>query len=365
MSLQRGSFGIEFDDRPGFPYQKLWWTAVLIPLIALPLLFFRGCQCDRGPLEVTDDLAPPTNQEVSELKAVRPRPSVLEHFRQSWWKAPADDKHKRQAADAAEKESWMDALPSTLLPSVQKQSPEVRRLLAQVTGCEAADDLVGARRLFRGLLVRSDAEELRAFVERRIGEINVALLYADRPSPEKVRHRVEAGDLVERLTRQYGNTQEYLLKANGIEKPERLRIGREIWVLKNPVFELTVFKAAGTSVLTLNGRFFKRYPSGVGKPAESPNGIYVVRSRVRKPASPSPEHGEAEPDAPRSRPGSFWISLGATGDTPETEGLGLHGTWNESTLGRQVDAGRIRFSNADIEELYTLLPAGTVVNITE
>ena len=63
--------------------------------------------------------------------------------------------------------------------------------------------------------------------------------------------------------------------------------------------------------------------------------------------------------------GASWISLAATGETPEVAGFGLHGTWNESTLGRQVDAGRIRFSNADIEELYVLLSAGSLVNVTE
>jgi lipoprotein-anchoring transpeptidase ErfK/SrfK len=103
----------------------------------------------------------------------------------------------------------------------------------------------------------------------------------------------------------------------------------------------------------------------VGKLAESPSGVYAVRSRTKKPVYQSPEHGEAEFGNPRNILGACWISLAATGETQEAEGLGLHGTWSESTLGRQVDAGRIRFSNADIEELYTLLPAGAVVNITE
>jgi lipoprotein-anchoring transpeptidase ErfK/SrfK len=131
------------------------------------------------------------------------------------------------------------------------------------------------------------------------------------------------------------------------------------------VFELTVFKKDGTAVLTLNGQYFKRYPIGVGKPEESPSGTYVVRSRVKKPAYRSAEHGEVPFGSPKNILGVYWIALAATGETTETTGLGLHGTWNESSLGRPSDEGRVRFRNADVEELALLLPGGALVNVTE
>jgi lipoprotein-anchoring transpeptidase ErfK/SrfK len=118
-------------------------------------------------------------------------------------------------------------------------------------------------------------------------------------------------------------------------------------------------------VLTLNGQFFKRSPIGVGKPGESPNGPYAVRSRVKKPAYRSPEPGEVPFGDPKNILGSAWIGLAASGETPDAVGFGLHGTWNESSLGRSADEGRIRVRNADIEELYTLMPLGARVNVTE
>ena len=360
MSLQRGSFGIEFDERQGFPYQKLWWAVFLIPVIALAVLFFRGCHGDAARTAFSDDPMQQSRQEASELKAGRQRPSVLKHFLQTWWSAPAENRREveAQAAPPEPQKGWLASVPPKVLSSVQKQSPEVRKLLEQVAARETADDLVGARLVFRQLLVRKDAEEIRAFVERKIGEINIALIFSDHPMPEKVKHRIESGDLIAKLTKKFGNTQDYLLKANGIEKPELLRIGREIWVLKNPVFELTIFKRGGSAVLTLNGLFFKSYPVGAGKDEDTPNGTYVVRSRVKKPVYNGSDQGNPVV-------GASWISLAATGETPEVAGFGLHGTWNEAAFGRQVDAGRIRFSNTDIEELYVLLPAGTLVNVTE
>ena len=360
MSLQRGSFGIEFDERQGFQYQKLWWAVVLIPVVALTVLYFRGCGGDVVRTTFSDDPMQQSRQEASELKAERERPSVLKHFLQTWWSAPSEVKREAepQTVTLEPKKGWMASVPPNVLSTVQKQSADVKRLLEQIAACETADDLVAERQIFRQLLIRKEAEEIRAFVERKIGEINTTLLFSDRPMPEKVKHRIESGDLIAKLTKKYGNTQDYLLKANGIEKPELLRVGREIWVMKNPVFELTVFKKGGSAVLTLNGLFFKRYPISVGKASDSPNGTYAVRSRAKKPVHTNTEQDNSTQDV-------SWISLAATEETPDVSGFGLHGTWNEAALGRQVDAGRIRFSNTDIEELYILLPVGSLVNVTE
>lgn len=365
MSLQRGSFGIEFDERQGFPYRKLWWSVVLIPVVSVAVLFVRGCPGDATPDALDEDPAHAARYDAPEVKAERERPSLFRHFFQKWTRSPPADKSDAAPAAPLQGDGWMASTAQQPLPGAKNQSAEVKRLLEQAAAKEVEDDLVGARLVFRQLLVRKDAEEVRPFVERKIGTLNKALVFTDRPMPEKAKHRIASGDLVGKLSKRYGCTQDYLLRANGIDKPELLRIGREIWVLTNPVFELTVFKKGGSAVLTLNGQFFKRYPIGAGKPEECPSGTYTVRSRVKKPVYRSPEHGEVPFGNSKNILGSCWISLTATGETSEAPGFGLHGTWNESTLGRPSDAGRIRFRNADIEELYTLLPAGSLVNVTE
>ena len=56
--------------------------------------------------------------------------------------------------------------------------------------------------------------------------------------------------------------------------------------------------------------------------------------------------------------GTHWLAL----DVP---GYGIHGTWQPETIGKQASAGCIRLVNAEIEELFTLVPVGTPVTITE
>jgi lipoprotein-anchoring transpeptidase ErfK/SrfK len=59
------------------------------------------------------------------------------------------------------------------------------------------------------------------------------------------------------------------------------------------------------------------------------------------------------------------MTLRATGSTPDVRGYGIHGTWDESTIGKSESAGCIRMKNRDVEELYVLLPPGTPVTIGE
>jgi hypothetical protein len=366
MSLQRGSYGIEFDDRQGFPYQKLWWLAGLVPVAALCALFLRGCPRDAAPSALDEDPALAARFDAPEVQAQREKPSFLRHFFRGWSAAPAAaTAAAAQGAAPADSSGWKSSAATKAPPGAQGLAPEVKRQLDQAAACVAADDLVGARKLYRRVLVLKDAESVRPFIEKRLGALNTTLAFADRPMPEKVKHRIAEGDFVSKLAKRYGCTQEYILRANGIDKPEQLRVGREIWALDHPVFELTIFKREGCAVLTLNGQYFKRYAAGVGRPEESPSGTYAVRSRVKKPAYRSAQHGEVPFGNPKNILGTYWISLDATGETTQTTGFGLHGTWNEASLGRASDEGRIRFRNEDIEELAALLPAGALVNVTE
>ena len=370
MSLQRGSYGIEYDERQSSSVRKFWMLVALVPLAALGFLFFRGCGAGHpDALPADDGVGRNRRYEAApEVKVERERPALVKHFLQRWWPedASAADKNNAPAQNPGKESGWRGAKaapPSA--PTAKVQSPEVRQLLDQSAAREAEDDRVGARLILQQVLVRRDADDVREFAERKIGSLNTALVFADAPMPEKVKHRVAAGDLIGKLAKQYGCTQEYILKVNGIDKPELLRVGREIWVLKNPAFELIVFKRNNSAVLTLNNLFFKRYTVGVGASASVPGGTYAIRGKIKKPAYQASENGEVAFGNPQNILGTRWIALAATGATPEAKGFGLHGTWNESMLGRQVDAGRVRFRNADIEELCLLLVDGTPVNVAE
>jgi len=59
------------------------------------------------------------------------------------------------------------------------------------------------------------------------------------------------------------------------------------------------------------------------------------------------------------------MTLRATGDTEDVRGYGIHGTWEPSSIGKAESAGCIRMRNEEVEELYSLIPNGTAVEIVE
>ena len=72
-----------------------------------------------------------------------------------------------------------------------------------------------------------------------------------------------------------------------------------------------------------------------------------------------PAGGKAIPYGdPGNLLGTHWLAL----DRP---GYGLHGTWEPESIGSQSSAGCVRLLNEEIEELYSILPKGTVVTIVE
>ncbi len=46
-------------------------------------------------------------------------------------------------------------------------------------------------------------------------------------------------------------------------------------------------------------------------------------------------------------------------------GYGIHGTIEPKELGKQVTQGCVRMNNAEVEELYAIIPQGTEVTIIE
>ena len=46
-------------------------------------------------------------------------------------------------------------------------------------------------------------------------------------------------------------------------------------------------------------------------------------------------------------------------------GYGIHGTIEPQNLGKQVTEGCVRMVNADVEELFIIVPTGTEVTIVD
>ena len=167
------------------------------------------------------------------------------------------------------------------------------------------------------------------------------------------------GDFLGKLAATFNTPVALIAKANNIQGAN-IRIGEALRLIDGNAhaFALTVSKSRNDLLVALDGKYFKRYRVSTGENNKTPVGTFKIVDKIPQPPWHKPG-GKAIPYGdPENQLGTHWLAL----DLP---GYGIHGTWEPDSIGKQTSAGCVRMLNGDVEELYTILPKGTLVTITE
>jgi LysM repeat protein len=227
---------------------------------------------------------------------------------------------------------------------------------------QAIEDLIatGALREARdqAFLLREQTPDpvARREVDRLLGDLHTRMVFSKAPLQEKVWHTVRAGDTLGKLANQYDSTVDSISAINQLQN-NLIRVGDRLQILTG-TFRCVVHKTRNEMEVTLNHRFFKRYLVGTGTDSSTPEGEYLITLRLRNPIWYRPDGATIPYGDPENLLGTHYLKLNVSG-------IGLHGTWEPESVGSQSSAGCVRLVNQDIEELYHLLPEGTVVIITD
>ena len=213
-----------------------------------------------------------------------------------------------------------------------------------------------ARRLALDVLAASSNDAGRTDAESILNEVNIDLVLTPRDMDEKVEYVVAPGDSLEKIAKKFNTTVDLVRKSNDI-KGSLIRAGDRLRILQG-TFSVAVSKSANDLVLSLDGKFFKRYRVGTGQYNKTPVGDFVINDRIAQPTWWRPDGKSIPFGDPENLLGTHWLSI-------NVKGYGLHGTWEPDTIGKQLSAGCVRLLNEDIEQLYTLLPLGTPVSIRD
>jgi hypothetical protein len=110
--------------------------------------------------------------------------------------------------------------------------------------------------------------------------------------------------------------------------------------------------------LYYGSELWKTYPVAVGKPeTPSPQGDLWITVKVSNPTWYPGGGRRPVPAGPANPLGRLWLGL-------DRKGYGIHGNNQAQTVGLPVSHGCFRMNNADMEELFGLVPVGTPVQIT-
>ena len=177
------------------------------------------------------------------------------------------------------------------------------------------------------------------------------------PAPElpNVDYSVQSGDNLTAIAKKHGVTVDMIRQANGIAG-DRLNIGQK---LRIPTYKLSIWvdKSDNTLVLKGDDQVIKTYSVATGKNNSTPVGAFKITDKLENPtwfkAGAVKKSGD-----PENALGTRWMGITA-------KGYGIHGTIEPDSIGTQSTAGCVRMLNAEVEELYKLVPPGTEVTITD
>jgi tetratricopeptide (TPR) repeat protein len=175
---------------------------------------------------------------------------------------------------------------------------------------------------------------------------SLSLLLADYPSNYLSYLPLETLSKTNALTGQYDGKGGWVYDASATEISQMFypNIEQGTSIPYQP-FELTVSKKSHQLRLLSGDQLIWEEQVGLGANGQTPAGSYEVEERVVNPRGSRPDiYGYAG------------LGLGA---------IAIHGTLDNSSIGANKSLGCIRLSNSNMEQLYSLVPKGTEVIISE
>jgi len=230
-----------------------------------------------------------------------------------------------------------------------------RILLNQARQFEAKGSFFEAKLLYQKLVNDFPESPDVAYWQKKAEDINIKLLFSSVVTPKSILYKIRPGDTINKIAREHKTTPELIMKSNNIN--DSLIIpGRSIKIWNAP-FSLLINKSQNILMLKSDEEILKTYIVSTGKNNCTPAGTFQI---VNKLANPTWFKAGAIVPAQSAQNvlGTRWLGF-------DLAGYGIHGTTEPKELGKQVTQGCVRLSNSDVEELYSIIPAGTEVTIID
>ncbi|MFA5291772.1 MAG: L,D-transpeptidase family protein [Phycisphaerae bacterium] len=244
-------------------------------------------------------------------------------------------------------------------------NPRIAAMLRDAQNCIAGGKIIVARNTLNDILNMSLDATTRDVVKKQLSDLAQEWLFSrtiqlgdDLCSS----YKVQSGDSLAQIGARYKVPYKLLMKLNNIASDKSLRADQVIKVVHGP-FHAIVYSSAFTMDLYLQNVYVKSYKIGIGKEGhETPVGLWKaeVGGKMVKPTWTDPDTGKTYHADDADYPlGSGWIALeGIDNRTRGIEGIAIHGTNDETTIGTKSSRGCIRLYNGELIEVYDMLEAG-------
>ena len=233
----------------------------------------------------------------------------------------------------------------------------VNQLLEEAAQHEANGEKLQARDAYAKIVEEHPDYDKVEDIQTKMGDLSMAIICSNTASPKSVLHDVVPGDSLGKLAKQYNTTKELIKKSNGF-KSDVIRVGQKLRIWNAP-FSVFVDKSQNVLVLKTGEETVKVYRVSTGANNITPVGTFKIATKLANPVWFKPGSAPIPPESPENVLGTRWMGF----DTDPH--YGIHGTTEPDKIGQQVTAGCVRMRNAEAEELFDILPAGTEVIIQD
>lgn len=228
-------------------------------------------------------------------------------------------------------------------------------LRSQARQLEDKGDLAGAKAAYEKLVSEFFSSQEVMHWQKKIEELNIKLLFSPSLTPESKLYEIKQGDTLSGIAKEFHTTTDLIKKSNNLSQ-DTIIPGRKIKVWAAP-FTVLVDKSQNTLILKCGEEIIKTYIVSTGKDNSTPTGNFKITDRLTNPTWF--KEGKVIPAGdPENILGTRWLGFNLAG-------YGIHGTTEPQGLGNQVTQGCVRMSNADVEELYMIIPTGTEATIVD
>lgn len=228
-------------------------------------------------------------------------------------------------------------------------------LYDQAVAAKKRGELLQSKSFYEQLIQEHPRLKNIDVIQKELQDLNVRIICSNASTPESVIYEVQSGDSLGKIAKRYHTTTDLIKLRNHLEN-NVIRVGQKLSVW-NGNFNILVDKSDNTLTLKDKDDIVKIYSVSTGRNNITPVGEFTITSRIMNPTWFN--KGEiVPPGTPDNHLGTRWLGF----DKP---GYGIHGTVEPQFIGQQVSHGCVRMRNADVEQLFVLIPEGTKVTIVD
>lgn len=252
---------------------------------------------------------------------------------------------------------------------IEEASLNLNKIITEFSGSEFADEavlnlaelklkgneLLEARDLLKMGLNLYPSSNSGEEIRQALWSLNTRILFSPLITEKDTTCEVQPGDVLYKIAQKFNTTVELIQKSNNL-KGAIIHPGNKLKIT-NAKFTVEVDKSENILTLKEDGETLKIYRVSTGENNSTPVGTFEVVNKL-----PDPVWYKAgavvSSESSENVLGTRWLGL-------SVKGYGIHGTTEPESIGKQVTAGCVRMINAEVEELYSILPVGTQVIIRD